>query len=129
MRATLPIVVGVLCFLVLLETFAHARRESHSPASTPFPTPTPVGDTRKINCGMPNLKPDLSPPSKEMTPQNLKARAERTDSDCDRISNLDDNCAYTYNPSQLDRNKNGVGDACEPKKPVRTRTRPKPTSE
>ena len=125
----MPIVVGVLCFLVLLETFARARPENYSQISTAFPTPTPVGHAKKINCGMPNLKPDLSPSSSELTPQNLKAMAEGTDSDCDGISNLDDNCAYTYNPSQLDRNKNGVGDACEPKRPARNRMRPKPTSE
>ena len=35
------------------------------------------------------------------------------DSDGDGICNENDNCPYVYNPSQSDKNNNGVGDACE----------------
>ena len=37
----------------------------------------------------------------------------RMDWDCDGVSNHDDNCLNTFNPSQIDRNKNKIGDACE----------------
>jgi len=35
------------------------------------------------------------------------------DSDNDTIVDAADNCPYTYNPSQLDTNNNGIGDVCE----------------
>jgi len=128
-RAGLLIVVGVVSFLLLIQTFAGTRPNASSKAAAVFPTPTPVATATKINCVVPNQKRDLSPPSDELTPENLRSMAENTDSDCDGIGNLYDNCAYTYNPQQQDRNRNGIGDACEPKKPVRKRTRPKPASE
>ena len=35
------------------------------------------------------------------------------DSDNDGINNADDNCAFVFNPDQLDSNKDGLGDACD----------------
>jgi len=35
------------------------------------------------------------------------------DTDGDGVANVNDNCPTVYNPSQLDANANGVGDACE----------------
>lgn len=51
-----------------------------------------------------------------MTPAQARHGAETTDSDCDGISNWDDNCPSDYNPKQTDRNKNGFGDVCEAKR-------------
>jgi hypothetical protein len=39
------------------------------------------------------------------------------DSDGDGIPDGIDNCPYAYNPGQLDSNRNGVGDACDPTVP------------
>jgi hypothetical protein len=55
-------------------------------------------------------------PSEELTAENVKNMSKRLDSDCDGISNWDDNCPYVYNPRQEDRNKNGRGNACEKRK-------------
>ena len=40
---------------------------------------------------------------------------QHNDSDCDGVSNARDNCIVVFNPSQRDSNRNGIGDACEPK--------------
>ena len=36
-----------------------------------------------------------------------------TDSDRDRVCDYEDNCPMTRNPNQIDRDRNGVGDACD----------------
>lgn len=38
--------------------------------------------------------------------------AAQLDSDNDGVNNLEDNCILFYNPSQLDSDGNGIGDAC-----------------
>jgi hypothetical protein len=50
------------------------------------------------------------------TSDDVKAVMKTSDWDCDGVSDYDDNCVYVYNPDQTDRNRNGIGDACEPKK-------------
>ena len=88
-----------------------------SPTPTPVmaPTPTPVIAAKKEGCTIPNPPIRIEQPAEELTAENVRSMAEWIDSDCDGISNWDDNCAYTFNPKQEDRNKNGIGNACEPK--------------
>jgi hypothetical protein len=37
-----------------------------------------------------------------------------SDADLDGIDDLGDNCPQAYNPLQMDRNSNGIGDSCDP---------------
>ena len=73
-----------------------------TPSPTPSPTPTPSGQRRRHTV-------------KEITSTSLIAVMKMSDWDCDGISDYDDNCIDVPNPKQEDRNKNGFGDACEPK--------------
>ena len=44
-------------------------------------------------------------------PKNI-ANVPNTDTDGDGVIDLHDNCDFHWNPSQLDTNENGKGDAC-----------------
>lgn len=124
MKRSWFVVVALVTIQVFAQYLANGQLPSRSiPRALPSPTPsaTPAVQKMKINCVMPNQKPDTSPSTGELNAANLKARAERTDSDCDGIGNLKDNCPYAFNPKQVDRNKNGIGDVCEQKKRIRVR--------
>lgn len=41
------------------------------------------------------------------------ARGQFDDGDCDRVPDVFDNCPLTLNPDQVDRDHNGIGDACD----------------
>lgn len=71
------------------------------------------------NCTLPPKKPipDFSGDD-SLNLDEVAFILETTDSDCDGISDHDDNCRQVYNPRQTDRNRNKVGDVCEPKKRV-----------
>ena len=45
---------------------------------------------------------------------NLLVLVERPDQDGDRVPDVDDNCPAVANPDQLDRDRDGTGDACDP---------------
>jgi len=105
------------------------RQVKDSAASpTPLPTqrPTPNGTRTpiRLNCMMPvsatsKLKPTISSsddPEQELTVDDVRFFAKSSDYDCDGKSDSDDNCPSVFNPKQTDRNKNGVGDACETRK-------------
>lgn len=49
----------------------------------------------------------------EITSQDLEFTLKRVDSDGDGIVNYYDNCPAAYNPSQIDIDNNGDGDACD----------------
>lgn len=68
--------------------------ENHGFSKTPTPTPPASIEEPLV----------INPKGIYVTP----------DVDCDGIENARDNCVLTYNPNQKDRNKNGVGDVCEP---------------
>jgi hypothetical protein len=52
----------------------------------------------------------------ELTSSQSLNMAMSVDSDNDGIVNAKDNCPGTYNPDQKDSLKNGIGDACRPKR-------------
>jgi syndecan 4 len=60
--------------------------------------------------------PEPTPILHELNLKNIEESTKGLDSDCDGISDFHDNCPDLYNPSQIDRNKNGFGDVCEPQK-------------
>jgi|GEM_PF-3937722 len=86
-----------------------------------LPTPTPTRDREKVCRPSATPTPAVSP-TPEVTPvvnelslNDVNAILKRMDSDCDGISDYADNCVFVSNPDQRDRNKNKIGDACEPK--------------
>ena len=92
-------------------------------------TPTPANSPPKIGCMIPTPSPKKNVTSTpkstvrqgrfhhdEMTSDTVEAIAKQMDWDCDGVSNHDDNCIDVANPNQKDKNRNGIGDACEAKK-------------
>lgn len=64
---------------------------------------------------------DTNPNNDEVTLYDIWINA---DNDGDGVYNQKDNCKDVSNPDQADKNKNGVGDACEPKPAPATVTQP-----
>lgn len=79
-------------------------------------------NTRKVaGCSLPSPPAPQVPDGLVSTPEKVRSIAQSTDVDCDGTSNYDDNCPYKSNPTQADKNRNGIGDACERKKKKSTR--------
>jgi Thrombospondin type 3 repeat len=79
-----------------------------SSEETPTPSPTPVSSPVLPKCEKDEKKPNGG--------INIEDRFRASDFDCDGINDLKDNCFAVYNPNQKDRNKDGIGNACEPSK-------------
>ncbi len=65
----------------------------------------------------------------ELSIKEVREAGRRYDDDNDSVNNTDDNCPTIYNPNQSDKDKNGVGDKCDPNflgKPSSTPSRDKP---
>ena len=68
------------------------------------------------------LLPQLSAQQREQTAcEILNGGLGSVDYDQDGIENCKDNCVLDANPRQTDRNRNGIGDACEWRERQRTR--------
>jgi Thrombospondin type 3 repeat len=104
--------------------------------STVTTTPAPANPKQKTACMMPTPIPSATTPTP--TP-NLSIQREPpgviereissviwvlkiSDSDCDGISDYEDNCVLVPNPKQKDKNKNGIGDVCEKKPKTHKKT-------
>lgn len=112
-----PITIGLILLTVGLFGNIPTPGDKPSIALDPSPALSPTPLKKKQGCTMPQPKNKVQdPPSEELTAENVKNRAKSLDADCDGISNWEDNCTYVYNPGQRDRNKNGIGDACEKKR-------------
>jgi len=134
---------AIFCGLMPTASGASANQTTVlSYSATPTPTPTvAMGKKRNEPCMMGELqaKPNASPPnshnSKRLVPppnpgaslMDLENVLRTTDQDCDGVSDYFDNCALVYNPSQKDRNKNGVGDGCERSTPKSNTKKLRPT--
>ena len=132
-RLYLAAALSILAGSVLLtEGRTNAAREGNVAAASPSPTPTPVAASPKVPCMMPARKDAVQgPPAPTPTPRpwindtsppelrisDLIEIQKTLDWDCDGVSNYEDNCTEVYNPDQKGGNKNGFGDACQPKKP------------
>ena len=94
---------------------------SASPTSTPTdkskkqkPSPTPAGSCSPLPT--PLSEAEKNDPLREQTLREmLDGGLGSIDVDCDGVCNAADNCVLVYNPNQKDSNKDGYGDACDPK--------------
>lgn len=119
--------------IIVISASALVVSQSIPTPSTSMPTPSPTPEEPKV-CSIPGTPtlvfsptPSPTPVVNELSLEDVNAILKRMDSDCDGISDYEDNCVYVSNPNQKDRNKNKIGDACErkraPKKLSKQRSR------
>lgn len=90
------------------------------------PTPSPHGNAHGSMCTIPGAyvkrhtaSPYPDPSLNELNLKDIENISKTLDQDCDGVSDHEDNCVQVWNPDQKDRNKNGIGDACENKRKPR----------
>jgi hypothetical protein len=127
--------VLIFCFLALsvgfiifaISPFAKDNLSSKSNqqintiiSETPTPTPVPNKTGETIVSPTPMCSPTPTPQSEANNPDqeptlSYDGMLGSPDVDCDGVRNAVDNCVLAYNPRQKDKNKDGYGDACDPK--------------
>lgn len=79
----------------------NTSQSKNVPPPTPSPSPSPTPQ-------------ELTPPGqRERTFDEVIKGARLVDTDCDGISNAEDNCPAVSNADQKDTDGNGIGDACQ----------------
>ena len=89
-----------------------------APLSTPISAASPTPETSVTPIIVetePNRDPGNSSNDEISAVDLYDIMVGSTDIDCDGVPNGHDNCLLIYNPKQKDKNKNGIGDACEGK--------------
>lgn len=95
----------------LLHKEAEAKRHLLFTEAIVQPSPTPT----KSKTEKPESIATPSSPEIECPGINVDGALGSPDIDCDGVANSKDNCIFNYNPNQKDKNKDGYGDACDPK--------------
>jgi hypothetical protein len=105
--STVILVMFAFVLIVSLKV-SEASGISLSVSSTPTPSPT-------MNPAIIDISPQPLPT--DVPEINLSESADDfyggRDVDCDGVRSSEDNCPFTYNPDQKDKDKNRIGDACD----------------
>ena len=89
---------------------------------TPDYTPPNVSDrVAHPHFGVHQIEPTKGVPIGQIIDRGSD-RLTPADRDADGVLDVNDNCKESYNPTQLDRDKDGLGDACDARPDVRTFT-------
>ncbi len=111
---------ATLLFVISFSYLKVSEAEVNSLSQITQTSPTPPKKKTKKEEAPPLPTPTCSPQptplsEEEKNDPDRREFGEYMDSDCDGICDVADNCVLNYNPNQKDRNKDGKGDACDPK--------------
>lgn len=102
----------MLLFSVMLFFCAVISESAQSPPKATLPA-LPCTIKNPILLPVPKETPHPATIPAELSPAMVVNTARSFDSDCDGVSNADDNCLMVPNPDQHDRDGDGWGDACD----------------